>query len=76
MTYRLTRNGGEEDENTSQSFYNFDDAYNFLKRGYREICCSNADYEDRPYYEIINSKQKSHLPQMSVNHLLKLSKVL
>ena len=31
MTYRLTRNGGEEDENTSQSFYNFDDAYKSLR---------------------------------------------
>ena len=37
MTYRLTRNGGEEDENTSQSFYNFDDTYKFLRGGYGDI---------------------------------------
>ena len=59
MTYRLTRHGGEEDENTSQSFDNYDDAYDFLKGfcGDIYICCSDADYEDRPYYEIIKSKQ-------------------
>ncbi len=57
MTYRLTRHDREEDENTSQSFDNYDDAYDFLEGVYGDICCSDADYEDRPYYEIIKLKQ-------------------
>ena len=57
MTYRIARHDGEYDEITSQSFENFDDAYDFLEELYGDICCSDADYEERPYYEIIEITQ-------------------
>ena len=53
MTYRFTRHDGEEDEITSQSFDKYEDAYDLLEEIYGDMCCSDADYEDRPYYEII-----------------------
>ena len=56
MKYRITRHDGEEDEITSQEFDNCDDAYELLEEIYGDICCSDADYEDRPYYEIVELK--------------------
>ena len=32
------------------------DAYELLEEIYGDMCCSDADYEDRPYYEIIEVK--------------------
>ena len=57
MTYRITRHDGEEDDITSQSFDNYDAAYELLEEIYGDMCCSDADYEDRPYYEIIEFEQ-------------------
>ena len=54
---RITRHDGEEDDITSQSFDNYDDAYELLEEIYGDMCCSDADYEDRPYYEIIEVEQ-------------------
>ena len=31
----------------------YDEAYDLLANIYADICCSDADYDDRPYYEII-----------------------
>ena len=28
----------------------------YLKKVYGDMCCSDADYEDRPYYEIVEVK--------------------
>ena len=56
MRYRITRDDGEEDDITSQSFDNYDDAYELLEEIYGDMCCSDADYEDRPYYEIVEKK--------------------
>ena len=56
MTYRITRHDGEEDDITTQEFDNYDDAYELLEEIYGDMCCSYADYEDRPYYEIIEVK--------------------
>ena len=53
LTYRITRHDGKEDEITSQIFENYDDAYDLLEEIYGDMCCSDADYEDRPYYEIV-----------------------
>ena len=55
MTFRISRYDGEEDEITSQHFDNYDDAYDLLEAIYGDMCCSDADYEERPYYEIIES---------------------
>ena len=56
MRYLITRDDGEEDDITYQSFDNYDDAYELLEEIYGDMCCSDADYEDRPYYEIIEVK--------------------
>ncbi len=56
MQYIITRHDGEEDNITSQNFDNYDDAYALLEEIYGDMCCSDADYEDRPYYEIIELK--------------------
>ena len=59
MKYRKTRNDGGEDQITSQSFYNYDDAYELLDSVYGDICCLDANYEYRPYYEIIELKENN-----------------
>ena len=56
MRYLIIRDDGEEDDITSQSFENYDDAYELLEEIYGDTCCSDADYEDRPYYEIVEKK--------------------
>jgi len=53
MRYQIKRIDGKEDEITTQSFKNYDDAYDLLASIYEDLCCSDADYDDRPYYEII-----------------------
>ena len=57
MKCRIARDDGEEDDITYQDFYNYNDAYDFLENIYRDMCCSDADYEDRPYYEIVELKE-------------------
>ena len=56
MKCRITRHDGEEDDITTQQFENYDDAYELLEEVYGDMCCSDADYEDRPYYEIVEEK--------------------
>ena len=56
MKYNIKRYDGENDRLTSQSFNNYDDAYDLLEKVYSDICWSDADYEDRPYYEIVKKK--------------------
>ena len=55
MKYRIIRHDGGSDEITIQLFDNYDDAYDLLEGIYSDICCSDADYGDRPYYEIVES---------------------
>ena len=57
MTYRITRQDREDDDIRSQAFDNYDDACDLLEEIYRDMCCSDADYEDRPYYEIVELKE-------------------
>ena len=57
MKYTIIRNDGEDDDVTSQKFDNYDDAYDLLEGIYGDICCSDADYDDRPYYEIVKLKE-------------------
>ena len=56
MTYKIIRYDKETDDITKQSFRSFDEAYVFLEEIYSDICCSDADHEDCPYYEIIEIK--------------------
>ena len=61
MKYRITKQDGEGDDITSQDFDNYDDAYDLLEEVYGDMCCSDADYEDRPYYEIVERKDWSKI---------------
>ena len=52
MNYQVRRSDGENDHITSKSFESYDEAYDLLANIYEDLCCSDADYDDRPYYEI------------------------
>ena len=56
MKYKIQRLDGEADEITTQSFQSYDEAYDLLANIYEDICCSDADYDDHSYYEIIEIK--------------------
>ena len=60
MKYQIKRLDGESDNITSQSFQSYDEAYDLLANIYEDLCCSDADYYDRPYYEIIEIKTLSN----------------
>ena len=53
MTYKIVRIDGKKDELTSQTFLNYADAYDLLRKLYGDICCSDADYEEITYYDIV-----------------------
>ena len=53
MIYKIVRIDGKEDDVTSQIFSNYADAYDLLDKIYGDICCSDADYEDINYYDIV-----------------------
>ena len=53
MIYKIIRQDKESDDITMQSFNCYDEAYDLLEEIYSDVCCSEADYSDRPYYEII-----------------------
>ena len=57
MSYQIKRIDGEIDEITTQSFQNHDEAYDMLANIYEDLCGSDEDYDDRPYYEIIEIKK-------------------
>ena len=57
MIYKIIRHDKETDDITMLSFDNYDEAYNVLEEIYSDICCSDADYGDRPYYEIIHVEE-------------------
>ena len=57
MNYKIVRIDGKEDDVTSQTFSNFADAYDLLDKIYGDICCSDADYGDNIYYDIVEDKK-------------------
>tara|TARA_B100000902_G_C26705013_1_gene619077 strand:- start:13 stop:186 length:174 start_codon:yes stop_codon:yes gene_type:complete len=57
MTFTIIRHDKESDDITKQSFNSYDEAYDLLEEIYSDLCCSDADYVDRPYYEIIEVKE-------------------
>ena len=57
MTFKIIRDDKESDYVTNQLFSNYEEAYDVLEKIYSDICCSDADYGDRPYYEIIEVKK-------------------
>ena len=57
MIYKIVRYDKESDDFTDQSFRSYDEAYDLLEEIYSDVCCSDADYADRPYYEIIDVEE-------------------
>ena len=57
MIYKIIRQDKESDDITVQSFNCYDEAYDLLEEIYSDVCCSDADYGDRPYYEIIEVRE-------------------
>ena len=57
MIYKIIRHDKESDDITQQSFNSYDEAYDLLEEIYSDVCCSDADYGDRPYYEIIEVEE-------------------
>ena len=57
MIYKIIRHDQEPDEITELSFKNYDEAYDVLEKIYSDVCCSDADYGGRPYYEIIDLEE-------------------
>jgi hypothetical protein len=57
MIYKVIRHDGESDDITEKLFTTYDEAYDLLEEIYSDVCCSDADYGDRPYYEIISVEQ-------------------
>ena len=55
MNYKIVRIDGKEDKLTSQSFEKYSDAYDLLEKLYGDLCCSDADYEDITYYDIVEN---------------------
>ena len=53
MIYRIVRIDGREDDVTSKIYSNYADAYDLLDRIYGDICCSDADYDQIIYYDIV-----------------------
>ena len=55
MVYKIIRIDGKEDEITSQCFQKYKDAYDLLERLHGHLCCSDADYEEITYYDIVEN---------------------
>ena len=59
MTYKIIRIDGKDDELTAQSFDKYSDAYDLLEELYVDLCCSDADYGDITYYDIVENNLKN-----------------
>ena len=59
MIYKIVRIDGKEDDITSQTFSKYADAYDLLEELYGDFCCSDADYGDITYYDIVENNLKN-----------------
>ena len=57
MSYQIKRIDGEIDKITTQSFQNYYETYDMLAKIYEDLSYSDADYNDRTYYERIEMKK-------------------
>ena len=55
MNYKIIRLDGKEDKITSYYFENYKEAYDLLEKIYGNLCCSDSDYEDTAYYDIVEN---------------------
>ena len=58
MVYKIIRIDGEHDKLTFQNFNKYSDAYDLLEELYGDLCCSDADYGDITYYDIVENNLK------------------
>ena len=59
MNYKIIRIDGNDDELTAQIFDKYSDAYDLLEEIYGDLCCSDADYGDIIYYDIVENNLKN-----------------
>ena len=59
MKYKIIRLDGMQDDLTTQTFSNYADAYDLLEKIYGDICCSDADYENIIYYDIVEDLKQA-----------------
>ena len=57
MIFKIVRHDQESDDITNQLFGSYDESYDVLEHIYANVCCSDADYGDRPYYEIVEVEE-------------------
>ena len=55
MSYKIIRIDGKSDKLTAQNFEKYSDAYDLLEKLYGDLCCSDADYGDITYYDIVEN---------------------
>jgi len=55
MTFKLIRIDGKDDKLTEKIFDNYSDAYDLLEELYGDLCCSDADYGNITYYDIVEN---------------------
>ena len=72
MIYKIVRIDGKEDDVTSQTFSNYSDAYDLLNKIYGDTCCSDADYGDINYYDIVEGQNQ---PKIINEKRIKLGKL-
>ncbi len=55
MIYKIIRIDGGKDKLTAQTFNNYSEAFDLLDELYGDLCCSDADYGDITYYDIVEN---------------------
>ena len=55
MIYKIIRLDGKNDKLTTQIFNKYSDAYDLLVELYGNVCCSDAEYGDITYYDIVEN---------------------
>tara|TARA_Y100001970_G_scaffold216522_1_gene265017 strand:+ start:16579 stop:16746 length:168 start_codon:yes stop_codon:yes gene_type:complete len=53
MNLKLRRHDGLEDNLTSLIFFNYEEAYDYLEKEFGYLCCTDSDFEEDTFYEII-----------------------
>ena len=59
MTYKIIRIDGKDDELTTKKFDKYSDAYDLLEEIYGDLCCSDADFGNITYYDIVENNLKN-----------------
>ena len=57
MGYKIVRIDGGNDKLTDQVFNQYKEAYDLLEEFYGDFCCSDADFGDITYYDIVENNE-------------------